>query len=84
MYVFDYLYINVQDYNGLDWIYLISAGTFALIGQLGLSLAVKFANASSVAPFTYVICLFNVFMDLFYFKFEFFMFDIIGSLLITV
>ena len=84
VYVFDYLYINVQDYNGLDWIYLISAGTFALIGQLGLSLAVKFANASSVAPFTYVICLFNVFMDLFYFKFEFFIFDIIGSLLITV
>ena len=76
--------INIANYEKWDWIYLSLAGLLALIGQLLLSLAMKYANASSAAPLLYINCLFNIFIDLFYFKLQFFYLDIAGAAIITV
>ncbi|CAI2375196.1 unnamed protein product [Moneuplotes crassus] len=83
-YLYDFSNINIQNYGKFDWIYLCAAGTLSLLGQLLLSLAFKYAHASSAAPLLYINCLFNVFTDIFYFKLSFFISDIAGACLITL
>lgn len=53
-----------------------------MMGQLLLSMAFKYANASTVSPLININCLFNVFIDLFYFKFDFYLTDLVGSIII--
>jgi len=83
-YIYDQSYINIQHYNEWDWIFLSTAGWFSLVGQLLLSLAFKYSNASSAAPLLYINWLFNIFADLFYFKLEFYYCDLGGAGVITV
>lgn len=77
-------YLNIEKYDQWDWVLLVSAGLFSLIGQLLLSWALQYSNATSAAPLLYINWLFNVFADLFYFKLKFYLLDLAGAGVITV
>lgn len=83
-FIYDPGLIHIFNYDIWDWLFLLGAGWLSLVGQLLLSLALKYADASSAAPLLYINCLVNVFTDLFYFKFEFYLMDIMGAAIITI
>lgn len=82
------IYLIDSDLIHLHWTYknmgyLFFIGLFALAGQILLSVAYKYGNASTVSPLMYINCLFNIFIDLLYFNFPFYWTDVIGAVLIT-
>ena len=78
-YIYDSNNLNPERYGMKEISYWSLWGLLSLVGQLLLSAAYKYSNASTLSPIMYLNCISNIFTDLLYFKLDFYYTDLVGG-----
>ena len=78
-YIYDSNNLNPERYGMKEVSYWSLWGLLSLVGQLLLSAAYKYSNASTLSPIMYLNCISNIFTDLLYFKLDFYYTDLVGG-----
>jgi len=76
--------IHVKSYDRGDIILLSLASITETLGQLFLSLSLKFEEASKVSPLLYLTILFGFLSDILLFRYKFSFLEILGTFIIVV
>lgn len=74
--------MHISSFTMSDVQILTFAGVNAILAQIFLSLAYKYADASLLAPYGYLEVVVLIFVDIFYFKEVLYLFDIVGAILV--
>ena len=76
--------IHIETYDSVDWLLLCVIGIFSVVGQLTIMLAWRAAQASWMAPISYLENVFTLLADIFLFHYHFVSTDVIGMVIIVV
>lgn len=76
--------IHIETYDSVDWLLLCIIGIFCVVNQLAIMLAWKAAQASWMAPISYLENVFTLLADIFLFHYHFVSTDVIGMAIIVV
>lgn len=84
VYFFHPQMFNYGSYSLKDVLLMSAAITGDLIGQIAMSLAFKFEEASRVGPILYMMIVFTYLADLLFFHYQFTLAESLGSLVVFV